>query len=99
MEILVKLKTDRPYLTAEDVKEDLLLCEEEIGWNYDYKVISVEVGNETQLEKKLRDKSPEEQYDLLYWLMHVFGRGYASSDQARIDWIRGDIKEKPDGRV
>ena len=98
MEILVKLKTDRPYLTAEDVKEDLLLlCEKQIGWNYDYKVISIEVENETQLEKKLRGKSPEEQYEFLYWLMHVFGRGYASSDQARIDWIRGDIKEEPNG--
>lgn len=96
MEILVKLKTDRPYLTAEDVKEDLLMSSQnEIGWNYDYKVISIEVRNETQLEKELHGKTPEEQYDLLYWLMHVFGRGYASSDQARIDWIRGDIKEKP----
>lgn len=95
MEILVKLKTDCPYLTAEDVKADLLTSEDQIGWNYDYKVVSIEVENETNLEKHLRGKSPEEQYEFLYWLMHVFGRGYASSEQARIDWIRGDIKEEP----
>lgn len=52
-------------------------------------------NNETQLEKKLRGKSPEEQYRIVYWLMHVFGRAYTSSDNARIDWISGYIKDEP----
>jgi len=49
---------------------------------------------ETRLEKELRGKTPEEQYRIIYWLMYVFGRGYLSSDQARIDWIKGEIKEE-----
>lgn len=54
-------------------------------------------NKETYLEKKLRGKSPGEQYELLYWLMHEFGRAYASSDQAIIDWISGYIKEETNG--
>lgn len=54
---------------------------------------------ETYLEKKLRGKTPEEQYRIIYWLMHVFGRGYSSSEQARIDWIKGEIKEDYNGRI
>lgn len=54
-------------------------------------------NKETRLEKELRGKTAEEQYKLLYWIMHDFGRAYASSDQARIDWIKGEIKEEPNG--
>ena len=44
MEITVKLKLDNPYdLTAEEIEKDIRLSESAIGWNYDYKIESVDV--------------------------------------------------------
>ena len=44
MEITVKLKLDSPYdLTAEEIEKDLRMAEDQIGWNYDYVIKSVEV--------------------------------------------------------
>lgn len=45
MEITVKLKLDSPYeLTAEEIEKDIRMSENEIGWNYDYKIKSVDVN-------------------------------------------------------
>lgn len=44
MEIIVKLKLDSPYdLTAEEIEEDIRLSEIQIGWDYNYKIESVDV--------------------------------------------------------
>ena len=44
MEITVKLKLDSPYeLTAEEIEKDIRMSEIAIGWNYDYKIESVDV--------------------------------------------------------
>lgn len=44
MEIIVKLKLDSPHgLTAEEIEEDIRLSETAIGWEYDYKIESVDV--------------------------------------------------------
>ena len=40
----VKLKLDSPYeLTAEEIEKDIRMNENEIGWNYDYKIEAVDV--------------------------------------------------------
>lgn len=44
MEIIVKLKLDSPYdLTAEEIEKDIRQSETEIGWDYMYKIESVDV--------------------------------------------------------
>ena len=47
MKIVVELQLDSPYsLTAEEIEKDLRLNEDQIGWNYDYSIKSVEVSEE-----------------------------------------------------
>ena len=47
MKIMVELQLDSPYsLTAEEIEKDLRLNEDQIGWNYDYSIKSVEVSEE-----------------------------------------------------
>ena len=47
MKIMVELQLDSPYsLTAEEIEKDLRLGEDQIGWNYDYSIKSVEVSEE-----------------------------------------------------
>lgn len=44
MTIIVELELDAPYdLTQEEIEKDIRLGESEIGWNYYYKVKSVEL--------------------------------------------------------
>ena len=44
MIITVELELSSPYnLTAEEIEQDLRLAEDQIGWNYDYIIKSVEV--------------------------------------------------------
>ena len=45
MEIIVKLKLENyPYkLTAEEIEEDIRMSEDQIGWNHNYKIESVDV--------------------------------------------------------
>lgn len=44
MKITVELELSSPYeLTAEEIKKDLRMAEDQIGWNYDYIIKSVEV--------------------------------------------------------
>lgn len=52
--------------------------------------------NKSRIEKVLSGKTPEEQYDILYWLMMEYGKGYSDSKLARIEWLRQ--KEGDDGR-
>jgi len=41
---VVILELDNPYdLNAEEIEEDIRKGEDQIGWNYDYKVVSVNV--------------------------------------------------------
>ena len=44
MTIIVELELDSSYdLTQEEIEEDLRFGEFQIGWNYDYKIKSIEV--------------------------------------------------------
>jgi len=44
MKIIVTLEPDNPYdLDAEAIEKDIRKAEDQIGWDYDYKIISVEV--------------------------------------------------------
>ena len=44
MTIIVELELDSPCdLTPEEIEKDLRLGEDQIGWNYDYKIKTVEV--------------------------------------------------------
>ena len=44
MKIIVELEYDEPYeLTAEEIEKDIRMGEDQICWNYDYKIKHVEV--------------------------------------------------------
>lgn len=44
MKITVELELSSPYdLTVEEVEKDLRMAEDQIGWNYDYVIKSLEV--------------------------------------------------------
>jgi len=44
MKITVTLELDNPYdLTAEEIEKDIRMGEGQIGWNYDYKIVSIDV--------------------------------------------------------
>ena len=44
MKITIELELSSPHdLTAEEVEKDIRLSEEQIGWNYDYIIRSVNV--------------------------------------------------------
>lgn len=44
MKITVELELDCPYeLSPEEIEKDLRMNESEIGWNYDYEIVQVEV--------------------------------------------------------
>ena len=44
MTIIVNLELSSPYnLTSEEIEKDLRMAEDQIGWNYDYVIKSVEV--------------------------------------------------------
>lgn len=44
MTITVELELSSPYdLTAEEIEKDLQMAEDQIGWNYDYVIKSVDV--------------------------------------------------------
>lgn len=44
MTITVELGLSSPYdLTAEEIEKDLRMAEDQIGWDYDYVIKSVEV--------------------------------------------------------
>lgn len=44
MKIIIELEPDNPYeLTPEEIEKDIRMGEEQIGWNYDYKINNVEV--------------------------------------------------------
>lgn len=46
VKIIVELELSSPYeLTAEEIEKDLQMSEDQIGWNYDYIIKSVEVFN------------------------------------------------------
>ncbi len=47
MKIIVELQLSSQYkLTAEEIEHDLRLGEDQIGWDYDYLIKSVEVTEE-----------------------------------------------------
>ena len=52
--------------------------------------------DKSRIEKVLSGKTPEEQYDILYWLMMEYGKGYSDSRLARIEWLKQ--KEGDNGR-
>lgn len=44
MKITVTLELDNPYdLDAEEIEKDIRMGEDQIGWNYDYKIVSIDV--------------------------------------------------------
>lgn len=48
----------------------------------------------SRIEQELHGKTPEEQYEFIYWLLLKFGLGYTDSRLAILEWLRG---EKEDG--
>ena len=44
----------------------------------------------SRIEQELHGKTPEEQYDFIYWLLLKFGLGYTDSRLAILEWLRGD---------
>lgn len=50
----------------------------------------------SRIEQELHGKTPEEQYEFLYWLLLKFGLAYTDSRLAVIEWLRG---EKEDVKV
>lgn len=65
---------------AESIIEDLPSAQPEIS----------------RIERELHGKTPEEQYEFLYWLLLKFGLAYTDSRLAVIEWLRG---EKEDVKV
>lgn len=44
----------------------------------------------SRIEQVLHGKTPEEQYEFLYWLLFKFALAYTDSRLAIIDWLKGD---------
>lgn len=44
----------------------------------------------SRIEQELHGKTPEEQYEFLYWLMLKFALTYTDSRLAVIDWLKGE---------
>lgn len=42
----------------------------------------------SRIEQELHGKTPEEQYEFLYWLLLKFGLTYTDSRLAVIEWLR-----------
>lgn len=51
-------------------------------------------NEKSRIEKVLSGKTPEEQYDILYWLMIEYGKGYNNSRLASIEWLKGKDGEQ-----
>lgn len=47
----------------------------------------------SRIEQELHGKTPEEQYEFLYWLLLKFGLAYTDSRLAVIEWLRGERNE------
>lgn len=47
----------------------------------------------TRIEQELHGKTPEEQYEFLYWLLLKYGLTYTDSRLAVIEWLRGEQDE------
>ena len=47
----------------------------------------------SRIEQELHGKTPEEQYEFLYWLLLKFGLAYTDSRLAVIEWLRGEKEE------
>ncbi len=44
MKIIVTLELDSPYdLDEEEIDNDIRMGEDQIGWDYDYKIVSIDV--------------------------------------------------------
>ena len=44
MKITVILEPDNPYgLDADEIEKDIRMAEDQIGWNYDFKIVSINV--------------------------------------------------------
>lgn len=43
----------------------------------------------SRIEQELHGKTPEEQYEFLYWLMFEFALTYTDSRLAVVEWLRG----------
>lgn len=44
----------------------------------------------SRIEQELHGKTPEEQYEFLYWLLLKFGLAYTDSRLAVIEWLKGE---------
>ena len=55
MKIMVALELDNPYnLNAEEIEKDIRMAEDQIGWNYDYKIVSIDVNQKDTITQKDR---------------------------------------------
>ncbi len=48
----------------------------------------------SRIEQELHGKTPEEQYEFLYWLLLKFGLAYTDSRLAVIEWLRGEKEDE-----
>lgn len=48
----------------------------------------------SRIEQELHGKTPEEQYEFLYWLLLKFGLTYTDSRLAVIGWLRGEEEDE-----
>lgn len=44
----------------------------------------------SRIEQELHGKTPEEQYEFLYWLLFKFALTYTDSRLAVVEWLRGE---------
>lgn len=47
----------------------------------------------SRIENALHGKSPEEQYDFIWWLLQGYAMNFTDSRRATIEWLRGDRNE------
>ena len=66
MKITITLELDNPCdLDAEEIEKDIRMGENQIGWNYDYKIVSIDVDIPTLAELKEKVKEMEQAADRL----------------------------------
>jgi len=47
----------------------------------------------SRIENALHGKSPEEQYDFIWWLMQDYGMQFTDTKTAVIEWLKGERDE------
>lgn len=59
--------------------------------NHHYKK-SLTESETSRIENALHGKSPEEQYDFIWWLLQSYAMNFTDSRQAAIEWLKGEAE-------